>query len=111
MPDFTYVAEVAAATDILANWRYRKVPYPALVTMMVSHEELSNTMRVMTGTTEVVQADSPVTKGTVEVLPVPNTTPVFQFTAAYNDEVTCVVSADLAGKVMAWVNIERLPGQ
>jgi len=107
MPDFTYVAEVAAETDILAAWRYRKMPFRALVTMLVSHEELSNTMRVMTGTTEVVQSGSPVTKGTVEVLPVPNTTPVFQFIASEQDEVTCHVSADLAGKVMAWINVER----
>lgn len=108
MPDFTYDAEVAAETDILATWRYRKVPYPAVVTLLVSHEEAGNTMRVMTGTTEIVQAKSPVTKGTVSVLPVPQTTPTFQFLAQYNDEITCPVSADAAGHVMAWVNIERL---
>lgn len=113
MPDKMQTVAIGAAavrTNILDDWKYRKLPYPALVTLLISSDEAAVPFHVMTGTTEVVELGSELTKGTIDVIPVPNTTPVIQFTAPKDDEVFVYVSDNATGNghnCMYWINVER----
>lgn len=116
MPDFTYMAATAAGGSVspLATWRYRKLPYPARVTILVNSSLDEATMNLMAGAQEIVQNGSPVTvQSAAGRLPTPDgadSAPVFQFTAGKDDEIDLVVTAKAAEtpSIGVWANVEPI---
>jgi hypothetical protein len=114
MPDFTFTSEQAGSgseVDVLATWRYRKLPYPARVTILINSELAGATMQLMSGAQEIVQRGAPLTVApAAQRLPVPQEAPVFQFDAPKDDEVTCpvTVASAITPFVNVWANIEPL---
>lgn len=111
MPDLAFSQALAANQQNfrpLQFWRFRRVPYMALVTILVRATTPGARMTVMSGTTEIVQQSVVQGGGTAGVTPVPQTTPVFQFVAAPNDEIDLDIDEVLGGTptVDGWVNIE-----
>jgi len=116
MPDFTYMAETGAGAAVqpLATWRYRKLPYPARVTILVNAELDGVTMQLMAGAQEIVQNGSAVQlQSAAGRLPCPDgadSSPVFQFTAGKDDEVDLVVTPVAAETpfIGVWANVEPI---
>lgn len=109
MPDQTRVVVFGAAgtTDVLATWRYRKAPYRGLVTLLIASSIAGSTVQVLSGAQEVVQSGSALqVAAAATTLPVPFTTPVHQFMAQYDDEITAPVTLTGAGNALVWANIE-----
>lgn len=111
MPDITFsTAMTANQTGLrpLANWRFRRLPYRALVTMLLRATTTGTRFSVLTGTTEVVQRSVIQGGGTAGVTPVPQTTPMFQFYAEAGDELDLSIDEVAGGipTVDGWVNSE-----
>lgn len=111
MPDITFsTAMTANQTGLrpLANWRFRRLPYDALVTMLLRATTTGARFSVLSGTTEVVQRSPVQGGGTAGVTPVPNTTPLYQFYGAAGDEIDLAIDEVSAGTptVDGWVNYE-----
>lgn len=111
MPDISF-SQALTASQVgfrpLANWRYRRLPYRALVTIILRATTGGVRFSVISGTTEQVQRSPVQGGGTAGVTPVPQTTPVYQFFADPFDEIDLAIDEVLAGTptVDGWVNAE-----
>ena len=111
MPDlFFSQALTANQNDFrpLANWRYRRLPYRALITILLRATTTGARVDILTGTTEVVQRSPIQGGGTAGVTPSPLNTPVIQFVAEPGDELDVAIDEVAAGTptVDGWVNAE-----
>lgn len=111
MPDISF-SQALTASQVgfrpLANWRYRRLPYRAQVTIMLRGTTGGARFAVLSGSTEIVQRSPVQGGGTAGVTPVPNTTPVLQFVGDAGDEIDLAIDEVLAGTptVDGWVNYE-----
>lgn len=113
MPDIKFsTAMTANQTGLrpLANWRFRRLPYPAQVTILLRATTTGTRYQVMTGTTETIQRSPVQGGGTAGVTPTPLNTPVDQFNGDAGDEIDLVIDEVAAGTptVDGWVNVEPL---
>jgi hypothetical protein len=94
----------------LANWRFRRLPYPAQVTVLIRATTVGARFTMMAGTTEITQRSPVQGGGTIGVTPTPLNTPVLQFNGEPGDEIDLAIDEVLAGTptVDGWVNIEPL---
>ncbi len=111
MPDFTdSKALTASQLDYrpLANWKYRRLPFRALVTCIFRATGTSVKVTVDAGAQNIQQKSPVQTGGTAGQIPVPQTTPVLQFVAEPFDEI--VVSFDETGALTptidTYINVE-----
>jgi hypothetical protein len=111
MPDFVgSTALTASQLDQrpLANWKYRRLPFDALVTILQRATGASVRQTIDAGAQNIVQKSPVQTGGTAGVTPVPQTTPVIQFIARAGDEL--IISNDevsaLTPTVDTYVNVE-----
>ena len=115
MPDFSYsIALTANQLDSrpLANWKYRRLPYRAAVTIMQRATGVSVRQTIDAGA-QNVQQKSPIHAGGVAgTQPIPQTTPVLQFIAEPFDEI--IISNDEVGgltpTVDGYINVEPYAG-
>ncbi len=113
MPDFTYsIAMTANQLDSrpLANWKYRRLPYRAAVTILQRATGVSVRQTIDAGA-QNIQQKSPVSAGgTAGTQPIPQTTPVLQFIAEPFDEI--IISNDEVGgltpTVDGYINVEPI---
>lgn len=111
MPDLTF-SQAMTANQVgfrpLANWRFRRLPYRALVSILLRASGVSSRFTVMAGTTEVTQRSPIQGGGTAGVTPVPQTSPVFQFVAEPFDEIDLAIDevGGLTPTVDGWVSVE-----
>lgn len=111
MPDLTFSQALTAnqtAFRPLAQWRFRRLPYRALVTLLLRATGVSARFNVMAGTTEIVQRSVVQAGGTAGVTPVPQTTPMLQFYADPFDEIDLSIDevGGLTPTVDGWINVE-----
>src|SRR5258708_34205653 len=111
MPHFTYSqALTATQADFrpLANWKYRRLPFAALVTHLVRSTGTTAKLTASAGASEVNQKSPIQTGGVAGTPPVPQTTPVLQFVAQPFDEI--VISIDETGgpppTLDGYINVE-----
>lgn len=111
MPELTF-SQALTASQVnfrpLQNWRFRRLPYPAQVTILLRATTGGARFTVMSGTTEICQRSPIQGGGTAGVTPTPLNTPVFQFNAEPGDEIDLAIDEVLAGTptVDGWVNVE-----
>jgi len=111
MPDITF-SQALTANQVgfrpLANWRFRRLPYRALVSILLRATTVNARFSVLSGTTEVTQRSPVQGGGTAGVTPIAQTTPVFQFIAEAGDEIDLAIDEVAAGTptVDGWVNAE-----
>lgn len=113
MPDLTFSQALTANQSQfrpLANWRFRRLPYPAVVTILIRATTTGTRFSVLSGTTEVNQRSPIQGGGTAGVTPVGQTTPVFQFIAQAGDELDLAIDEVAGGTptVDGWVNAEPM---
>jgi hypothetical protein len=113
MPDFIgSTALTASQLDQrpLANWKYRRLPFPALVTIMQRATGVSVRETIDAGAQNIKQKSPVAAGGTAGNTPIPQTTPVYQFIGQSGDEI--IISNDevsaLTPTVDTYVNIEPL---
>jgi hypothetical protein len=111
MPDFTWsIALTANQLDSrpLANWKYRRLPFPAAVTIMQRATGVSARETLDAGAQNLKQKSNVHGGGTAGNVPIPQTTPVIQFYADAGDEV--IISNDEVGgltpTVDGYINVE-----
>jgi len=111
MPDFQF-SQALTANQLdfrpLANWKYRRLPFRALVTLLLRATGVSSRATIDAGAQNIVQKSLIAGGGTAGNTPVPQTTPVVQFVAMPFDEI--VISIDEVGgltpTVDSYVNVE-----
>jgi hypothetical protein len=111
MPDFSWsIALTANQLDSrpLANWKYRRLPYRAAVTILQRATGVSVRQTIDAGAQNVQQKSPVSTGGVAGTQPIPQTTPVLQFIADPFDEI--IVSNDevsgLTPTVDGYINVE-----
>jgi len=111
MPDFSFTQALTAnQRDFrpLANWKYRRLPFAALVTVLLRATGTSTVLTADAGAQNIQQRSPIQAGGTAGTTPVPQTTPVLQFVAQPFDEI--VLSIDETGgltpTVDGYINIE-----
>jgi hypothetical protein len=111
MPDFSgSTALTANQLDQrpLANWKYRRLPFNALVTVIQRATGVSVRETIDAGAQNIKQKSPVQTGGVAGTIPVPQTTPVVQFLAQLGDEI--IISNDevsgLTPTVDTYVNVE-----
>lgn len=111
MPDFTWsIAMTANLLDSrpLANWKYRRLPFPARVTIMQRATGVSVRETLDAGAQNIKQKSNISTGGVAGTVPIPQTTPVVQFDADAGDEI--IISNDEVGgltpTVDGYINVE-----
>ena len=111
MPDL-FFSQALTASQVgfrpLANWRFRRVPYRALITVLLRATGVSARATVMSGTTEILQRSPVQAGGTAGVIPSPLNTPVVQFIADGGDELDLAIDEVAAATptVDGWINVE-----
>lgn len=92
----------------LANWRFRRLPYRAVITLLLRATTVGARYSILTGTSEIVQRSPVQGGGTAGVTPVPQTTPVDQWTGDAGDEIDLAIDEVLAGTptVDGWISVE-----
>lgn len=111
MPDFTFSQALTAnQADFrpLANWKYRRLPYRALVTIILNATGVSSRQTIDLGAQNVVQKSPISSGGTAGVIPVHFNNPVLQFIGEAFDEVILSID-EVAGAtptVNGYVNVE-----
>jgi hypothetical protein len=113
MPELIFSQALTAsqvAFRPLQNWRFRRLPYPAVVTVLIRATTVGARFTMMAGTTEIAQRSPVQGGGTAGVTPTPLNTPVLQFNAEPGDEIDLAIDEVLAGTptVDGWVNVEPL---
>ena|SRR5256885_10262367 len=111
MPDFHF-SQALTANQLdfrpLANWKYRRLPFRALVTSIIRATGVSARLTADAGAQNVQQKSPIQTGGVAGTIPVPQTTPVLQFVAEPFDEI--VLSIDEVGgltpTVDGYINVE-----
>ena len=111
MPDFSFSQALTAnQADFrpLANWKYRRLPYRALVTILINATGVSTRETIDAGAQNIKQKAPVAGGGTAGNTPIPQTTPVLQFIAEGGDEI--IVSNDevsgLTPTVDGYINVE-----
>lgn len=111
MPDFTWsIALTANQLDSrpLANWKYRRLPFPAAVTIMQRATGVSARETIDAGAQNLKQKSNVHGGGTAGNVPIPQTSPVVQFFAEPGDEI--IISNDEVGgltpTVDGYINVE-----
>jgi hypothetical protein len=111
MPDFTWsIAMTANLLDSrpLANWKYRRLPFPARVTILQRATGVSVRETIDAGAQNIKQKSNVSTGGTAGTVPIPQTTPVVMFNADAGDEI--IISNDEVGgltpTVDGYINVE-----
>jgi len=111
MPDFIWSTALTANQQDqrpLANWKYRRLPFRALVTIMQRATGVSVRETLDAGAQNIKQKSPVAGGGTAGNTPIPQTTPVVQFIADPFDEI--VVSNDevsgLTPTVDGYINVE-----
>jgi len=115
VPDFSWSITLTASqldSRPLANWKYRRLPFRAAVTILQRATGTSVRQTIDAGA-QNIQQKSPVSSGgTAGIQPIPQTTPVLQFIANAGDEV--IVSNDEVGgltpTVDGYINVEPYAG-
>lgn len=111
MPDLTF-SQALTANQLgfrpLQNWRYRRLPYRSIVTILLRATTTGAKFSVLSGTTEMTQRSPIQGGGTAGVTPVGQTSPVFQFVAEPGDELDLSIDETAGGTptVDGWVNAE-----
>jgi len=111
VPDFTY-SQALTANQLdfrpLSNWKYRRLPFRALVTHLVRATGISTRLTADAGAQNVQQKSTIHTVGVAGTVTVTQTTPVLQFVAEPFDEI--VISIDEVGgltpTVDGYINVE-----
>lgn len=111
MPDLMFSQALTAnQTNFrpLQNWRFRRLPYRAQVTVLLRATTTGARYQVLSGTTEINQRSPVQGGGTAGVTPSPLNTPVLQFVADAGDELDLAIDEVAAGTptVDGWVNVE-----
>jgi len=112
MPDIIFSTAMTAnqvGLRPLQNWRYRRLPYDAIITILLRATTAGVRVTAMSGSSEMVQQRSPVQGGgTAGVTPSPLNTPVIQFAGQAGDEIDLALDEVLAGTptVDGWINYE-----
>ena len=111
MPDFSWSTALTANQldqRPLANWKYRRLPFRALVTIMQRATGVSVRETIDSGAQNIKQKAPVAGGGTAGNTPIPQTTPVVQFIAEGGDEI--IVSNDEVGgltpTVDGYINVE-----
>jgi|SRR5436190_21706715 len=111
MPDFSWSTALTANqldSRPLANWKYRRLPFRAAVTILQRATGASVRQTIDAGAQNVQQKSPVSTGGTAGVQPIPQTTPVLQFVAEAGDEI--IISNDevsgLTPTVDGYINVE-----
>lgn len=111
MPDFSF-SQIFTANqrDVrpLANWKYRRLPFAALVTVISRSSTAGNLITADAGAQNIQQRSPVQGGGTIGTTPVPQTTPVLQFVAQPFDEIVLSYDETLGGTptVDGYINIE-----
>ena len=115
MPDFTWsIALTANQLDSrpLANWKYRRLPFRAAVTILQRATGVSVRETIDAGAQNIKQKSQVAGGGTAGNAPIPQTTPVIQFVANAGDEL--IISNDEVGgltpTVDGYINVEPYGG-
>jgi hypothetical protein len=111
MPDFhSSQALTASQLDFrpLANWKYRRLPFRALVTVIARATGASARLTADAGAQNVLQKSPIQTGGVAGTIPVPQTTPVLQFIAEPFDEIVLSIDevSGLTPTVDLYINVE-----
>lgn len=111
MPDFTYSQALTAnQRDFrpLANWKYRRLPFAALVTVIDRATGTSVLLTADAGAQNIKQRSPVQAGGTAGTTPVPQTSPVLQFIAAPFDEIVLSYdeTAGLTPTIDGYINVE-----
>jgi hypothetical protein len=111
VPDFSWsIALTANQLDSrpLANWKYRRLPYRAAVTVLQRATGISVRQTIDAGAQNIQQKSPVHAGGTAGTQPIPQTTPVLQFIAEPFDEI--IISNDevsgLTPTVDGYINVE-----
>ena len=111
MPDFSWSTALTANQPDqrpLANWKYRRLPFRALVTIMQRATGVSVRETIDTGAQNIKQKAPVAGGGTAGNTPIPQTTPVLQFIGEGGDEI--IISNDevsgLTPTVDGYINVE-----
>jgi len=111
MPDFVF-SQALTANQLdfrpLANWKYRRLPFGALVTVLIRATGVSARLTADAGAQNIQQKSPIPGGGTAGNTPVPQTTPVLQFVANPFDEIVLSIDevSGLTPTVDGYVNIE-----
>jgi hypothetical protein len=111
MPDFTFSqAMTANQLDLrpLANWKYRRLPYRALVSILINATTTGVRETIDAGAQNIKQKSPVQGGGTAGVIPIHFNTPVIQFYADPFDELIISLDEVLGGTptVNVYVNVE-----
>jgi hypothetical protein len=114
MPDLYSTTTLTANQRFrpLTNWRYRRLPYRAQVTMLARTTGASGNVQqtVTTGTTETLQRSPVSVGGTSGVLPTHFTVPVHSFVGDAGDEIDWLIEETAAATpvVDLVINVEPI---
>jgi hypothetical protein len=111
MPDFSW-SRAMTANQLddrpLANWKYRRLPYRAAVTILQRATGISVRQTIDAGAQNIQQKSPVHNAGVAGTQPIPQTTPVLQFIAEPFDEI--IISNDevsgLTPTVDGYINVE-----
>jgi|SRR6266850_1588474 len=113
MPDFSF-SQALTANQLdfrpLANWKYRRLPYRALVTILINATTGGARETIDAGAQNIKQK-SPITgNGVAGAIPIHFNTPVVQFVADPFDELIISIDEVLGGvpTVNGYVNVEPM---
>jgi hypothetical protein len=113
MPDFIW-SRLMTANQLddrpLANWKYRRLPFPAIVTILQRSTTTGNRQTIDAGAQNIVQKSPIPAGGTIGATPIPQNTPVIQFQADAGDEIIISNDEVSAGTptVDGYINVEPL---
>lgn len=113
MPDFAFTQALTAnQADYrpLAAWRYRRLPWRALVSILMRTTGAAGNVKqtIDAGAQNIVQKSPMTVGGTAGVQPVPQNTPVIQFIGDAGDELVISIdeTAGATPTVDGYVNVE-----
>lgn len=113
MPDFT-ISQALTASQLdfrpLANWKYRRLPYRALVTILLNATTAGVRETIDTGAQNIKQKSQVQGGGTAGTFPVHFNSPVIQFRGDPFDELIISLDEVLGGTptINLYVNVEPI---
>jgi|SRR6266487_1933308 len=113
MPDFTFSQALTAnQADVrpLQNWKYRRLPYRAMVTILINATTVGVRETIDAGAQNIKQKSQVTAGGTAGVFPVHFNTPVIQFVGEPFDELIVSIDEVLGGTPTfnLYVNVEPM---
>lgn len=111
MPDFAW-SRALTANQLddrpLANWKYRRLPFRARVTILQRSTTTGARQTIDSGAQNIVQKSNVQGGGTAGVTPVPQTTPLLQFVGDAGDEIIISNDEVAAGTptIDGYINVE-----